>query len=370
MLVWRMPEPLSSSPAQPAAVEVRTPSRLHLGMLSFGVAGARSYGGVGVMVDRPTVHVRLRRASRLEARGLHAERAVGFAQACAAAWRLGDVGCSIEVIAAPAAHVGFGSGTQLGLAIAAGMRHLFTMGSETEAAPAMPHPVQDALEPTEHDWLFDIRDALEFARAVGRGRRSCVGVYGFSRGGLIVEAGRVVRPEETDDDTTRDFSPMVARVRLPSAWRCVLAIPRDSTGPSGEAERAAFARLPPVPHEVTAELARIALLDMLPAAVEGKFIEFALAVRNYGAMAGAPFAAESRKLPYAQATADLLELLTELGAPGCTQSSWGPAVLACCETLDKAGGLVERLDSLGLAKHHDLVIARFDAQGAMLRVVE
>jgi predicted sugar kinase len=185
-----------------------------------------------------------------------------------------------------------------------------------------------------------------------------------------VEAGRVVRPEETDDDTTRDFSPMVARVRLPSAWRCVLAIPRDSTGPSGEAERAAFARLPPVPHEVTAELARIALLDMLPAAVEGKFIEFALAVRNYGAMAGAPFAAESRKLPYAQATADLLELLTELGAPGCTQSSWGPAVLACCETLDKAGGLVERLDSLGLAKHHDLVIARFDAQGAMLRVVE
>lgn len=339
-------------------------------MLSFGVAGARSYGGVGVMVDRPSVHVRLRRASRLEGRGPHAERVVGFARACAAAWKLGDVGCSVEVVTAPPAHVGFGSGTQLGLAVAAGMRHLFAMGSEAHQAPAVAHPVQDALEPTEHDWLFDIRDALEFARAAGRGRRSCVGVYGFSRGGLIVEAGRMVREGETDDDATRDFSPMVARVRLPSAWRCVLMIPREATGLSGEAERAAFARLPPVPHEVTTELSRIALLDLLPAAVEGKFIEFALAVRNYGAMAGAPFAAESRKLPYAQATADLIDLLTELGAPGCTQSSWGPTVMACCETLDKAGGLVERLDSLGLAKHHDLVIARFDAQGAMLRVVE
>ena len=338
-------------------------------MLSFGVAGARSYGGVGVMVDRPTVHVRLRRASRLEARGLHAERAVGFAQACAAAWRLGDVGCSIEVIAAPAAHVGFGSGTQLGLAIAAGMRHLFTMGSETAAAPAMPHPVQDALEPTEHDWLFDIRDALEFARAVGRGRRSCVGVYGFSRGGLIVEAGRVVRPEESDDDTTRDFSPMVARVRLPSAWRCVLAIPRDSTGPSGEAERAAFARLPPVPTEVSAELARIALLELLPAAVEGKFAEFARAVRTYGTLAGKPFETESRDLPHAVATERLLELLEELGFPGCAQSSLGPAVMVCCETLDAAGQLVEVLESLGLAEHHDIVIARFDPQGAALREV-
>lgn len=354
------------------AVEVRTPARLHLGMLSFGCPDVRSFGGVGVMVDRPGFHLRVRRHSRLEAKGPHAERALAFARECAAAWGLGEVGCGIEVLAAPRGHVGLGSGTQLGLAVAAAMRHLFQGVPDEDDLPQAPaHPSLPDVEPRDHDWLFDTRDAIDLARAVGRGRRSCVGVYGFSRGGLIVEAGRSpLMQGAAEPDAARRFSPMVARVRLPSAWRCVLVIPRDSTGPSGEAERAAFARLPPVPHEVTAELARIALLDMLPAAVEGKFIEFSLAVRNYGAMAGAPFAAESRKLPYAQATADLLELLTELGAPGCTQSSWGPAVLACCETLDKAGGLVERLDSLGLAKHHDLVIARFDAQGAMLRVVE
>ena len=368
-----MPMPAPTPPGTPPitqAVEIRAPARLHLGMMSFGHREARSFGGVGVMLDRPPLQVRLRRAGRLEARGLHAERALGYAKACVDTWRLGDVGCAIEVVTAPAAHVGLGMGTQLGLAVAAGMRHLFALGAEAHAPPAAPHPVQEELQPTEHDWLFDTRDSLDLARVVGRGRRSCVGVYGFSRGGLIVEAGRMIRDEGDDDDVTRSFSPMVARVRLPQSWRCVLLVARDSAGISGEAEREAFARLPPVPREITAELARLALLELLPAAVEGKFIEFAVAVRNYGMLAGKPFETEAGKLPHAKATADLIELLSELGAPGCTQSSWGPAVMAVCESLDRAGTLVDRLESLGLGRHHDMVITKFDSQGAVLRVIE
>jgi beta-ribofuranosylaminobenzene 5'-phosphate synthase len=365
-----MPPDPSPSSAAPAAVEIRTPSRLHLGMLSFGVPGTRWFGGVGTMIDRPAVQVRLRRADRLAAKGVHAERALAYAKRCAEVWNLGAIGCAIEVVAAPAAHIGLGSGTQLGLAVAAGLRHLYRHPG-APASTGVAHPFQEDLDPTEHDWLFDVRDALEFARAVGRGRRSCVGVYGFSRGGLIVEAGRVVRePGAAEDDDTRDFSPMVARARLPSAWRCVLVVGRDATGLAGEAERAAFGRLPPVSSEVTAELSRIALLELLPAAIEGKFIEFSLAVRRYGAMAGVPFESESRALPHAAATAGLIELLGELGAPGATQSSWGPAVMACVESLEKAGALVDRLESLGLGRHHDIVIARFDSQGAVLRELE
>ena len=364
--------PDRTGPSQsPNAVEVRTPARLHLGMLSFGNARSRSFGGVGVMVDRPGVHLRLRRATRLEARGLHAERALAFGQACQRAWNLNGAGCSMEVLAAPPGHAGLGSGTQLALAVAAGMRYLFGPSTDAEAGPAMPHPSEAELVPSEHDWLFDVRDAMDLARAVGRGRRSCVGVYGFSRGGLIVESGRKMAADAApEEDATRDFSPMVARVRLPSAWRCVVIVGREAVGLHGDAERAAFGRLPPMPAEISGELARIALLDMLPAAVEGKFIEFSLAVRNYGLLAGKPFEAESSKLPYAKATADLIELLAELGAPGCAQSSWGPAVMACCESLDRAGSLVDRLESLGLGRHHDMVITKFDTQGGVLRVIE
>jgi predicted sugar kinase len=352
----------------PHIVEVRTPARLHLGMMSFGVPTARAFGGVGVMVDRPGVHVRLQRAERFEARGPHGDRALRFAQACVQAWGLEQIGCAIEVLAAPRSHVGLGSGTQLGLAVAAGMRHLFR-GPPQQEPPATPHPTQEPLRPSDHDWLFDTSDALELARLVGRGRRSCVGVYGFSRGGLIVEAGRSLAQPEAHDDARREFSPMVARVRLPSNWRCVVILGRDVVGLHGEAEKAAFARLPPVPTEISAELARIALLELLPAAVEGKFAEFARAVRSYGLLAGKPFETVSGDLPHAGATERLLELLDELGYPGSAQSSWGPTVMVCCETLDAAGQLVEALEGLGLDEHHDLVIARFDPQGAVLREI-
>jgi len=366
-----MPPPGPPSRSVTTAVEVRTPARLHLGMMSFGVADTRSFGGVGVMIDRPGTHVRLRRAARFEARGPQAERALRFARGCAQAWNLGDATCSIEVVAAPRSHVGLGSGTQMGLAVAAGMRHLFLRSPEPDEPATPAHPAEPEVGADEHDWLFDVHDAIDLARVVGRGRRSCVGVYGFSRGGLIIESGRrMPTPPAGDDDATREFSPMVARVRLPSAWRCVVIIGRDAVGLHGDAEKAAFGVLPPVLKEVSAELARIALLEMLPAAVEGKFAEFSAAVRSYGEMAGRPFEQESRRLPHAEATANLLELLAELGAPGSAQSSWGPAVMACCPSLEAAGDLVDRLERLGLGRHHDLVIARFDTQGASLRAIE
>lgn len=348
------------SPNRPArTVEVRAPARLHLGMLSFGDPDVRSFGGVGVMINRPHVHVRLRRAAAFLGRGPFAERAVQFARDAAAAWGL-DAGsaCEIDVLAAPRAHVGLGSGTQLALAVAAGMQRLYRAPESEESF---------RIGPTD-DQFFEAAEVLDLARAVGRGRRSCVGIHGFSRGGLIVEAGRFVpaRPPVTGDE----FSPMVARVRLPSAWRCVVIVQRDSIGLYGEPEKRAFEELPPVPRDVAAELARVALMEIIPAAVEGRFAEFAQAVRRYGELAGRPFAPASARLPHATSTAQLIELLGELGIEGAAQSSWGPAVMACCESLDAAGLLVERLDALRLLPQYEPVIALFDAQGAVLRILD
>jgi predicted sugar kinase len=358
-----MPQP------SPIAVEVRSPARLHVGMLAFGDPTRRSYGGVGMMIDRPGIHLRMRRANRFEARGPQSERALVFARGCAQAWNLGDVGCAIEVLAAPPSHVGLGSGTQLALSVAAAMSHLFVHGPQgDDLPPPPPHPIQDDTEPADHDWAFDTREAQEFARVTGRGRRSCVGVHGFSRGGLIVEAGRRPPGGPADDGAVREFSPMVARVRLPSAWRCVVIVGRDAVGLHGQEEVAAFSGLPPMDQTVSAELARIALLELLPAAVEARFADFSAALAAYGRLAGLPFAAA--RLPHAEATAQLLELLGELGAPGCAQSSWGPAVMACCESLEAAGRLVGQLERLRLTGHHEIVIARFDGQGATLRVIE
>lgn len=338
-------------------------------MISFGVPEIRSFGGVGVMIDRPGVLLRIERADRLTARGPLAERAVQFAESCGRAWGLdGPPACAIDVSLVPRSHVGLGSGTQLGLAVAAGVRHLCTAGrGGDEPAAASEH---EPLEPGDRSWSFDMSDAVGLARAVGRGRRSCVGVYGFSRGGLIVEGGRrLPAAKAVENDASRDFSPMIARVRLPSAWRCVVIVQRDAVGLHGEAEKQAFASLPPVPLEVSAELSRIALMDLLPAAVEGRFAEFSDAVFRYGLLAGKPFEQASSRLPHAGSTAQLIELLGELGVRGAAQSSWGPAVMASCESLDAAAVLCERFESLGLANQYETIIAQFDTQGAVLREV-
>jgi len=336
-------------------------------MMSFGVPEVRSFGGVGVMIDRPGVLLRVEQADRLTARGPLAERAIQFAEACGRAWGLADgPACSIDISLVPRSHVGLGSGTQLGLAVAAGVRHLCVRGSVADEPPRSSE--HEPLDPGELSWSFDTPDAIALARAVGRGRRSCVGVYGFSRGGLIVEGGRRVGPT-AEDDATRDFSPMVARVRLPSAWRCVVVTQRDSIGLHGEAEKRAFAGLPPVPLEISAELARIAVMDMLPAAVEGRFAEFSDAVFRYGLLAGKPFAPASARLPHAGSTTQLVELLGELGVRGAAQSSWGPTVMACCESLNAAAALCERFESLGIAQQYEAIIAQFDTQGAVLREI-
>ena len=126
----------------------------------------------------------------------------------------------------------------------------------------------------------------------------------------------------------------------------------------------------PVERALSAELARIALMELVPAAAEGKFAEFAAAVGRYGQLAGVPFASHTAGLPQTESTRQLLELLAELGFCGSAQSSWGPAVMACCATAQAAEQLVETFQSRGLSGRHDLWITQFDNRGAILRTLE
>ena len=76
------------------------------------------------------VKVRLRRATSFSAVSHVGERAIGVAQRCAAAWGLDEHSCcAIEVMEIPRQHIGLGTGTQLALAIAAGMQRLYVEGS-------------------------------------------------------------------------------------------------------------------------------------------------------------------------------------------------------------------------------------------------
>ena len=176
-------------------IRVVAPSRLHFGLFRVPVAGdvgtpARAFGGVGLMVEHPGLAVTVRPADSWQFEGALASRAQVFAMRFMASLpeeRRRPFQVLVE--RCPPEHTGLGVGTQLGLAVA---KALATASGEGEQASA-------ALAPR-----------------VGRGERSAIGVHGFDRGGLLVDAGK--EPGEA-------VSPLLAHVAPPEAWRVVLFTP-------------------------------------------------------------------------------------------------------------------------------------------------
>src|SRR5882724_5021669 len=105
----------------PRLVRIAAPSRLHFGLWSLANPGGREYGGVGAMAERPGLRMTIRAAEKLQASGPHAGRVLEFARSWTVFHSLSTPQCHIVVDEAPPQHVGLGSGTQLGLAVAAGL---------------------------------------------------------------------------------------------------------------------------------------------------------------------------------------------------------------------------------------------------------
>ncbi len=315
------------------AFEISAPARLHFGLLSFGDPARRQFGGAGVMLDEPALRVKFEPANAWRFAGQGHERVCELTERIV--MRLSSLGRAIqsqhiEVLAAPRGHVGFGSGTQLGLAIAAGVLH-------SQGLPI------DGLE--------------QLMLLSGRGLRSSVGSYGFLHGGLIVEAGKY--PNET-------LAPSVAQSSLPEAWRVLLVIPHASEGLSGGAEKEAFAQLPPVPAATSDRLAAELLLEMIPAARSADFERFAASVARYGELAGRCFATIQHGAYASEHVAAMVRSLKSHGATGVGQSSWGPLVFAWAESSCAAEELAERVASEPTLQNCELRIVQPAATGAIL----
>lgn len=311
---------------RPRRVRITTGSRLHFGMFSFGRSDVRQFGGLGVMVDQPGLQLELslhESSDENEADPL-AQRAREFVHQLTASLGIAAEvaeAISVRVEHAPAQHTGLGVGTQAALAVGRGLEALLGL---------TPLPVE------------------QLARLLGRGRRSAVGIHGFALGGLIVEAGK--RAADA-------ISPLVARVALPEAWRFVLLAPAGQAGLSGEAELAAFGRLPAVPLELTDKLCHETLLNVVPAAQEGDAAAFGAAIDRFGRLAGECFAAQQGGVYASNQVEQLADAARAAGALGVAQSSWGPTVAALTADEAAAQALVAALRRQSPWEHIQAVIA-------------
>ncbi len=310
------------------AVRVRAGARVHFGLIVPGAAAPRQFGGTGLMLEEPGLEVTVERAADLETVGELAERAAAFAQAFS-----GQASPPYRITARNRHpdHVGLGTGTQLGLAVARGIATL----------------EQESLT------------AVELAARVGRGRRSAVGVHGFERGGMIVEAGKKTGPKDT-----RAISSLVGCYRFPDAWRVVLIVPRGLRGASGGVEEKAFSSLEPIREEIVDRLSRLTLLGMIPALLESDIDSFGEALYEYGRRSGECFAPFQSSAFASPEIAALVRFVRAEGVRGVGQSSWGPAVYAVVESAPAATALVERLRGEFSYQAEEIIVSRVMDRGA------
>jgi len=290
-------------------VFVEAPARLHFGVLDLRGDLGRRFGGIGAAVPAPSLLLEARPSPELRAEGPDATRALAFAQRFAAHHGIPPrVHLCLHRTIPP--HAGLGSGTQLALAVARATAELYGL-------------------PT---------DVTTLAHAVDRGRRSAVGTWTFALGGFVLEGGR--RPGDEAP------APLLARLPMPAAWRCVVVTPAGKSGLAGDEEAAAFGRLPPPPATEVAHVAHLVLMQLLPALAVADLAAFGAALTAVQRIIGGWFAPAQGGVFAPGETGELVEQLRRWGAIGVGQSSWGPAVYGIVADAGTAAALAGRVRAI------------------------
>ena len=294
---------MNRSPS-PASVTVTVPARLHLGFLDLNGGLGRRFGSIGLAINGLKTSITFNAASQLRVTGPENERVRGYLQVMQRALDIENT-CHVRIDEVVPAHAGLGSGTQIALAVAAGVRRF-------------------------HGLPLDVRgDAIRLER----GARSGVGIGLFDHGGLVVDGGR--GPLTT-------AAPVVSRMPFPEQWRILVVLDPHRQGVHGPDEREVFSKLAPSSDAEAAHLCRLVLMKALPALAECDIAGFGSAIKEMQVLLGDYFAAIQGGSRFSSPdVAAALAALEDEGAYGIGQSSWGPTGFAFAPSAEEANRLVE-----------------------------
>ena len=302
-----------------AIVSVRAPGRLHLGFLDPGGSLGRPYGSLGLVVNGFGTEVELSEATteQVSASGpaerAEVERAAAYLHMLQRHTGLRDP-LRLHLVRVLPAHAGFGSGTQLALAIGRAFAQWHALGLST---------------PLLAQWL-------------GRGVRSGIGIAGFDHGGLLVDGGPAAAGAP---------AALLARMPLPAAWRVLVVQDAMHQGLSGADERHAIATLPALPQSLAADICHQVLMRVLPGAACGEFAPFAAGITRVQHLLGRHFAAAQGGSAFTSAAVGrLIEWIERCADHGAAvgQSSWGPTGFAILSSQAEAEAVVVAARAAGV----------------------
>ena len=275
-------------------VYVKTPARLHFGLIDLNGDMGRFFGGLGVGINQPSVILEAQSSERFCVTGEKAELVKSFAERFLETYKI-NANVSIHVKQTIPEHAGLGSGTQIALAVAAGIAKLFQVTATTQ----------------------------EFSLAMGRMKRTGVGTAVFEQGGFVVDGGKRVKGGVVVPES---FPPLIFRVPFPEDWKFVVAVPDVKGGLAKTEEKNAFGQVPQMPAEVVGEICWLTMMKLLPSLVDRDVESFGAALTRIQVVVGGFFAGVQGGTFSSSAAKDAIDFMNDHGAYGVGQSSWGPAV--------------------------------------------
>ena len=263
---------------------IRTPRRLHLGLIDPSATFGRRFGSIGLALENG-YEVRIAEGDSMEiiAEGEDRETIESVLKRLNTAYETG-VNYVVEVKKGIPRHIGLGSTTQLSLAVGVGVSRLRGLNLSIE----------------------------ELAAVLGRGRNGGAGIYTFAYGGLVIDGG-----------VKGGIPPLIFRGDFPEEWAFLLIIPELRPGLDEEEEKPVMAGVVGRV-DVAMEISHRILLGLLPALKERDIRTFGEHLSAIQRLVGKHFEAY-RGGEFREDVKVLLDFLAEK-TYGYGQSSWGPTV--------------------------------------------
>jgi len=321
---------------------IKTPSRLHMGLIDLRGDLGRAFGSIGVGIQYPNVVLTAEESERLVVEGEQAERFRDFAERFIRAVDA-NVKCKILVEKAIAMHIGLGSGTQSALAVASLISRINNLRISVEEAAVL----------------------------TGRASISSVGIGVFKYGGFIVDAGHKVDRWERSKKERKSIAPIVFRHPFPKDWLFVVAVTEQKRGLSGEEEKNAFDSLPTPRKEWATDICRLVHLNLIPALIERDIDTFGKALTKIQILTGKYFEKIQGGVYASKLAEESCKRMLEAGAKAVGQSSWGPTVYALAHGMKEARKIMLSLEPiLGSELDKKVFITGVNNRGAEIRKIE
>ncbi len=311
------------------SVSLIAPARLHFGFLDPTGLSGRQFASLGLVIDGHNVELEVERSKTLVLTGqaLDEDTADFFKATIRRLKAKYGIAEDFKIILKekPPRHSGFGSGTQLALALSRALLEL------TELKPK----------------------TADLSLVVNRGRRSGIGILGFDKGGFIVDGGKLNEARQP---------PLISRVSFPRKWKILLIMHNTPSHFYGDREIKAIEGLPRITQEKSSTLCSETLLKVIPAILDRDFETFAAGITNIQNLMGEIFfnAQDGSKFS-SPSVGKVIERLAKNFEIGSGQSSWGPtgfAIFKSNEELKKGLKFLKNNDLLTENLRLDVTCAR------------